>query len=146
MKSSLIFSLLVFSIFIYEAQGIRLEKLSIPTSNHQKLITKSSSSNQDDDGSAMATKFSSGIINRKLKAKMASSSFTTTNDKINYEKDPKTALKFARELVEKEETFSTTLVSSKHEKTEVVSERYPDVIDITGMDYSPAKRKPPIHN
>ncbi|KAJ0984801.1 hypothetical protein J5N97_003157 [Dioscorea zingiberensis] len=23
---------------------------------------------------------------------------------------------------------------------------YPDVLDIAGMDYSPAKRKPPIHN
>lgn len=25
-------------------------------------------------------------------------------------------------------------------------EHYPDVIDIAGMDYSPAKRRPPIHN
>lgn len=23
---------------------------------------------------------------------------------------------------------------------------YPDLLDIAGMDYSPAKRKPPIHN
>ncbi|THU46755.1 hypothetical protein C4D60_Mb09t08230 [Musa balbisiana] len=23
---------------------------------------------------------------------------------------------------------------------------YPDVVDIAGMDYSPANRKPPIHN
>nr|CAD1825707.1 unnamed protein product [Ananas comosus var. bracteatus] len=23
---------------------------------------------------------------------------------------------------------------------------YPDILDIAGMDYSPAKRKPPIHN
>ncbi|XP_056162638.1 uncharacterized protein LOC115687366 [Syzygium oleosum] len=26
------------------------------------------------------------------------------------------------------------------------SEQYPDIMDIAGMDYSPAKRKPPIHN
>ncbi|KAF8036725.1 hypothetical protein BT93_C2441 [Corymbia citriodora subsp. variegata] len=26
------------------------------------------------------------------------------------------------------------------------SEHYPDIMDIAGMDYSPAKRKPPIHN
>jgi len=25
-------------------------------------------------------------------------------------------------------------------------ETYPDILDIAGMDYSPAKRKPPIHN
>ncbi|XP_073106879.1 uncharacterized protein [Elaeis guineensis] len=29
---------------------------------------------------------------------------------------------------------------SKHPQT------YPDTLDIAGMDYSPAKRKPPIHN
>ncbi|KAI7725568.1 hypothetical protein M8C21_009850 [Ambrosia artemisiifolia] len=143
MRPSLMFTLLFISIFLYEAQGIRLEKLRIPASNHQELITKSSSSNQD-DRSAMATKLSSGKT-RKLMIKVISSGFTTTNDK-NYKKDPKTNLKFARELVEKEETFSTTLESSKHAKTEDVSKRYPDVIDITGMDYSPAKRKPPIHN
>ncbi|XP_030544557.1 uncharacterized protein LOC115751024 [Rhodamnia argentea] len=26
------------------------------------------------------------------------------------------------------------------------SEHYPDIMDIAGMDYTPAKRKPPIHN
>ncbi|KAJ0706093.1 putative Root meristem growth factor 9 [Helianthus annuus] len=143
MKPSLMFTLLLLSFFLYEAQGISLEKLSIPTSNHQELITKSSSSNQD-DASGMATKLPSGI-NRKLMTKMTSSSFTTKNDK-DYKKDPKIDLKFARELVEMEETFSTTLAPSKQAKTEVDTERYPDVIDITGMDYSPAKRKPPIHN
>ena len=25
-------------------------------------------------------------------------------------------------------------------------EGYPDILDIAGMDYTPAKRKPPIHN
>ena len=25
-------------------------------------------------------------------------------------------------------------------------EHYPDILDIAGMDYSPAKRKPPVHN
>ncbi|KAK1418440.1 hypothetical protein QVD17_27585 [Tagetes erecta] len=146
MKPSLMFSLLlVLSIFLYEAQGIRLQKLSIRASNNQEIITKSSSSNQDEeDGSAVATTLSSGI-NRKLMTKIISSSFTTTNDKNN-DKDPNTVLKFTRELVEKEKSVSTAMVSSKHENTEVVSERYPDIIDITGMDYSPAKRKPPIHN
>lgn len=31
-----------------------------------------------------------------------------------------------------------------HRKTS--SDRHPDVLDLAGMDYSPAKRKPPIHN
>ncbi|KAK9098471.1 hypothetical protein Syun_025516 [Stephania yunnanensis] len=29
---------------------------------------------------------------------------------------------------------------------EEVADHYPDILDIAGMDYSSAKRKPPIHN
>ncbi|XP_074578994.1 uncharacterized protein LOC141835439 [Curcuma longa] len=47
-------------------------------------------------------------------------------------------------------------VDSKQEKVQVHSsapppetkprQNYPDTLDIAGMDYSPAKRMPPIHN
>ncbi|XP_074576493.1 uncharacterized protein LOC141833013 [Curcuma longa] len=30
--------------------------------------------------------------------------------------------------------------------TTTTMQKYPDALDIAGMDYSPAKRKPPIHN
>ena len=45
----------------------------------------------------------------------------------------------------KEESFS---VSSPpvSEHWEAANERYPDILDIAGMDYTPARRKPPIHN
>lgn len=38
--------------------------------------------------------------------------------------------------------------SDKHhkEKEEAAQQQYPDLIDMTEMDYSPARRKPPIHN
>ena len=36
--------------------------------------------------------------------------------------------------------------SPKLEHQVSTAESYPDAIDIAGMDYSPAKRKPPIHN
>ncbi|KAI4377186.1 hypothetical protein MLD38_014858 [Melastoma candidum] len=42
---------------------------------------------------------------------------------------------------EKEESFRV-----KSEEQRGSHEPYPDVLDIAGMDYSPAKRKPPIHN
>ncbi|PWA77465.1 hypothetical protein CTI12_AA224610 [Artemisia annua] len=35
---------------------------------------------------------------------------------------------------------------SKHWKKEVINEQYPDVIDIAGMDYTPTRKKAPIHN
>lgn len=34
-----------------------------------------------------------------------------------------------------------TLTTSEHHH-----EQYPDLVDIAEMDYSPARRKPPIHN
>lgn len=46
---------------------------------------------------------------------------------------------------EKEENFPVN-TSPVSEHRDVAHERYPDIIDIAGMDYSPAKRKPPIHN
>ncbi|OWM65960.1 uncharacterized protein LOC116199050 [Punica granatum] len=36
--------------------------------------------------------------------------------------------------------------SVKSSTTAPKHEHYPDIIDIAGMDYSPAKRKPPVHN
>ncbi|KAI7732639.1 hypothetical protein M8C21_001639, partial [Ambrosia artemisiifolia] len=71
-------------------------------------------------------------LNRKLMTKTIPSTTTfRVNDFIshvqNYENDLKTDLKLTHDRVGREETFQ-------------------DVIDITRMDYSPAKRKPPIHN
>lgn len=37
-----------------------------------------------------------------------------------------------------------TLATSEHR--ELHHEHYPDLVDIAEMDYSPARRKPPIHN
>ncbi|KAK1292744.1 hypothetical protein QJS10_CPB17g02156 [Acorus calamus] len=35
---------------------------------------------------------------------------------------------------------------AKETKHEIKAERYPDAVDIAGMDYSPARRRSPIHN
>ncbi|XP_068649450.1 uncharacterized protein [Aristolochia californica] len=37
-------------------------------------------------------------------------------------------------------------LSVKPTHPETTTTKYPDVLDLAGMDYSPAKRKPPIHN
>lgn len=34
----------------------------------------------------------------------------------------------------------------EEENREIAHEHFPDIIDLAEMDYSPAKRKPPIHN
>lgn len=50
----------------------------------------------------------------------------------------------------KAESSSATNSDKHHEeeKEEVAAtgHQYPDPIDMTEMDYSPARRKPPIHN
>lgn len=50
------------------------------------------------------------------------------------------------ELGEKENSMvkgrPTSEVSQSHDH----HEQFPDIIDLAEMDYSPAKRKPPIHN
>ncbi|GJT06935.1 retrovirus-related pol polyprotein from transposon TNT 1-94 [Tanacetum coccineum] len=51
-----------------------------------------------------------------------------------------------RGLLGKGETSNSSKEYSKHWKKEVINEQYPDVIDIAGMDYTPARKKSPIHN
>ncbi|KAI3701533.1 hypothetical protein L6452_26692 [Arctium lappa] len=150
MKPSFMLILLLLSMFLYQPQGIRLENLSLSASNHQKFIPKSSSSINGDEGLAMATdQVSPAGINRKLMTKTIGSTSTPTNNK-NYkiDHDLKSEVKFTRGQLENEVFFSTTVApeNPKRKNKQVVSEEYSDVIDITGMDYSPAKRKPPIHN
>lgn len=45
---------------------------------------------------------------------------------------------------EADEIKVNTLTTSKHR--DLPQEQYPDLVEIAEMDYSPARRKPPIHN
>ncbi|XP_071729584.1 uncharacterized protein [Rutidosis leptorrhynchoides] len=123
MKPSFMYlSLLAISIFLYEVQGIRLGNLSTAASDNEEFVIKSLSSNHK-DGLVMASDQSLSGINRKLMKIIISSTSAKTKDKNIHKK-------FTR----------------GKGKTAIVFERYPDIINLTEMDYSPAKRKPPIHN
>lgn len=50
------------------------------------------------------------------------------------------------EVAGREEENFIVNASPVSEHPEASPEGYPDIIDIAGMDYSPARRKPPIHN
>ncbi|KVH93734.1 hypothetical protein Ccrd_004214 [Cynara cardunculus var. scolymus] len=184
---------LLLSLHNFEAQGMRLGKVSLSISNHQELIKISSigGSNQDHELLAKTVELSSGTtikkrrlstpitttgyqrfmktttapnitdlgtteltslrINRKLMTKIASSGTTTTiskNHKNDGNKnDPKPRIKSTRGSVSDEENFFFNLSSenSKNGK-DVANEPYPNDTDITGMDYTPARKKSPIHN
>ncbi|XP_071742213.1 uncharacterized protein [Rutidosis leptorrhynchoides] len=132
MKLHLFLTILVLaSLLAFKAQGIRLIKTS--------TLEKSS---QDDHLLAKAAEISSGN-NRKLMTKVTSSSATTAISK-NLKKDgnkndPKPELK---------SSDHSNIISSENSKfrKEFMSEQYADVIDIAEMDYTPARKKSPIHN
>ncbi|CAK9145993.1 unnamed protein product [Ilex paraguariensis] len=134
MRPSLLVSLLLLSIFFYDAQGIRLEKGIFAAGKHK--IQKEGvveEVNSCTDGHC------SGLI-RKLMAKTNSTSRTITTSKNGKNEGNR-----AGGLGGKEENLS---VSSSPDSGhgESSPEHYPDSLDIAGMDYSLARRKAPIHN
>ncbi|KAF5200968.1 hypothetical protein FRX31_009442 [Thalictrum thalictroides] len=93
----------------------------------------------------------SGRSTRKLITKTPSTTTTSKNVKSEGTKvDPKMnhqPTDHAHGHGGNEENFSVKSSSSpKSEHGEATTGQYPDIIDIAGMDYSPARRKPPIHN
>ncbi|KAI3714923.1 hypothetical protein L6452_21885 [Arctium lappa] len=144
--------LLSLSLYNFEAQGIRLGKVTSSVGSHQEIIKISSinRSNQDHGSLAKTVELSSGI-NRKLMTKIASSGTTNTiseNHKNDGNKnDLKPEIKSTHGPVSDEATFffNLSMEDSKNGK-EVANEPYPNDADIAGMDYTPARKKSPIHN
>ncbi|KAL8189587.1 hypothetical protein R6Q57_029153 [Mikania cordata] len=138
-------TLLVLSSFLtYKAQGIKTGRVDLSASNRQdivKILPMKGSVQLDDLLLAKKAKFSSGL-NRKLMTQIPSSS-TTTSDSENQKNkhDPKPQVKSTHdhELVEKEDSLL------ENSKTKDVNAD-PDVTDIGEMDYTPARKKSPIHN
>ncbi|CAL5186884.1 unnamed protein product [Lathyrus oleraceus] len=131
MKLSFLVSLLLLSLFLSKAQGIRLEKGSYaaPQNKHdeeRKLLKRNNNGDTDEETVFCKDEHCTGKIkNRKLFTSSASALHaiskkvkTKGNDKVKEFK-----------VVKQEE-------EDVHE----------DLMDITDMDYSPARRKTPIHN
>uniref|UniRef100_A0A5B7API1 Uncharacterized protein n=1 Tax=Davidia involucrata TaxID=16924 RepID=A0A5B7API1_DAVIN len=151
MRLSLLVSLLLLSVLISEAQGIRLKKGFVSAGHHkihEGTLIKTSNGGV---GEVILCKdgHCSGNI-RKLMTKITSRTTITTskNDKNGGTKaDPisKGKSSSSEELGREEEKFSVNS-SPDSEHREATPEHYPDILDIAGMDYSSARRKPPIHN
>ncbi|KAI7728556.1 hypothetical protein M8C21_001074 [Ambrosia artemisiifolia] len=142
--------LLVLSSFLtYKAQGVRPGKVVLSASNNQDIIKISlltKGSVQEDQLLAKSAKFSSGI-NRKLMTKFTSASPTTIDSQDQKNKhDPKLQVKSTHQIAGKEHASNSSPENAKHWKKDVSSEQYQDVTDIAEMDYTPARKKSPIHN
>ncbi|OIV99879.1 hypothetical protein TanjilG_26217 [Lupinus angustifolius] len=155
MRPSFVISLLLLSLLLTKAQGIRLGKGSIPVQQQKQHEEKNAllkRSNSDADGEAILCEdeqCTGKIKNRKLVTTPVSTTYTISKNMNKGENEAHplvnsniTNVKVNGETNEtKVKKLSTTSKNqNQHE------EQYLDLEDITEMDYSPATRKPPIHN
>ncbi|OIW19516.1 hypothetical protein TanjilG_06971 [Lupinus angustifolius] len=131
MRPSFVVSLLLLSLLIIKAQGIQPQKHY----NGESAVLKTSNS---DDEEAILCK--GNIKNRKLVTTPVSTTYPISKN-VNKGGNEVQPLVEANER--KVNKFSTI---SKHDEDHQHKEQYPDLENITEMDYSPARRKPPIHN
>ncbi|KAF8400574.1 hypothetical protein HHK36_013873 [Tetracentron sinense] len=158
MRPGLIVSLLLLLLLIGEAQGIRMEQGFIST-GHQKIHV-GIEFHQEESSLIKASGAGFGEVvlcrdgkcsgrSRKLMTETLSSSTTTTSKSVKSrgtQTDSTSKHQSSNQGLEGNEENFSVKSSPVSEHREVAPERYSDIIDITAMDYSPAKRKPPIHN
>ncbi|KAM7511611.1 hypothetical protein LguiB_010486 [Lonicera macranthoides] len=142
MRLSLLVSVLLLSTLFCEAQGTDLV-FSVKESGD--LTIKRSNGGGVGEVTLCRDGQCSGQ-NRKLMTKTTSTTTTTTT--TTSKNDQKTeGNKSSSEGVDGEvekKLYVRSPPVSSHSKAS--PEHSPDILDIAGMDYSPAKRKPPIHN
>ncbi|XP_004242715.1 uncharacterized protein [Solanum lycopersicum] len=137
MKQVLLLSLLLLSTLVYEAQARNIPMLKENGDfGEVNIICKDNHC-------------SSSGRNRKLMTKTTSTSspITTTTSTKNIKNEGNIKAHDTTILKGQSSSENFSINSSPetgHRKTS--SDRHPDVLDLAGMDYSPAKRKPPIHN
>ncbi|CAI9787396.1 unnamed protein product [Fraxinus pennsylvanica] len=154
MKSwlQLLISLLI--LMLHEAQGLRLTREFVSARYHHNIPQKSIPDRRINDVEEVfhcKINHCSGRNYRKLMTKksthISSTGATIKNDKTEGNKDhTKSEGKSRSEKVSWTEENLPTNSSPVTEKQQPVAEPYPDIVDIAGMDYSQARRKPPIHN
>ncbi|XP_012569062.1 uncharacterized protein [Cicer arietinum] len=138
MRPFYIVSLLILSILLTKSQGIRLEKVTLTfeqeKQHHEEntLLKRSNTINDADEAILYNDKkqCTGNIKNRKL----VTTSISTTKSLSKNVKN--------REDVNVNEEAKDIKVKSMTTSKYVTE----DLVDITEMDYSPARRKPPIHN
>ncbi|KAA3490642.1 Peptidase B [Gossypium australe] len=128
---------LVLFIFLYSVEGIRLEG-SFKSSEHDLKLHEEA-----------LMKISNGVMGDVIFCKQGQCRGTKkiivalSEDGGDYKKaNPTTRVKSGnQENGEKQEKVSVSSPTSSEQQ-----DQYADIMEIAEMDYSPAKRKPPIHN
>ncbi|KAJ6741893.1 hypothetical protein OIU85_016022 [Salix viminalis] len=156
MRPSLVVSLLVLSFLLQQAQGIRLEKGFKQVGADQKVqaeeITPLKEKSNDGRVLGEAVLCKEGHctgMNRKLIAVTTSTSssptITTSKNEKNGENKADPISKGRSTIVGEHEKLPVNS-SPKSEHQVLTKDHDEETMDLTEMDYSPARRKPPIHN
>ncbi|KAG4930080.1 hypothetical protein AAZX31_17G103100 [Glycine max] len=141
MKPSFVVSLLLLSLILAKTQGIRLGKVSSAVQQQKQhdgetTLLKRSNTGAEEASLCKENELCTGNIkNRKLVTIPVSTTQSLSKNVEESKVDPS---------VNGNSRNVDTLSTSKHK--DVPEEHYHDLVEITEMDYSPAKRKPPIHN
>ncbi|KAK7265162.1 hypothetical protein RJT34_32778 [Clitoria ternatea] len=151
MRPSFLVSLLILSLLLAKIQGIRLGKVSLEVQQQKQHGEESTlkRSNTDDAEEAVACKdeqCTGNIKNRKLVTTSVSTTQSLSKNvkKEEHKAQPSVNGNSRNVNGEENEVKVNTLSTSKHK--DLPEEHYPDLVEIAEMDYSPARRKPPIHN
>ncbi|XP_034895428.1 uncharacterized protein [Populus alba] len=154
MRPSLVVSLLLLSFLLQEAQGIRLEKgfmqVRAQKVQEDKSSLKERSANGGVLGEAILCKeeHCTGMGRKLIAVTTSTSSTTITTSKEKNEGNKAGPISKRRsskgEIVgEREKLLVNSWRNSDHKVNE---DHYEEIMDLTQMDYSPARRKSPIHN
>ncbi|KAK4431807.1 hypothetical protein Salat_0942800 [Sesamum alatum] len=147
----MLLSLLLLSVLVPQAQGVRLRMDRSSLDKQQKIyeiLQRRRSVDGVEEGILCKGKHCSGRIRKLIMAPYYTTPTTAKND--NNEEDRKAHTKtedpLANKKIAKKDKNLSQNSSSVIEQRQPDPETYPDILDIAGMDYSQAKRKPPIHN
>ncbi|XP_009338406.1 uncharacterized protein LOC103930757 [Pyrus x bretschneideri] len=149
--------LLLLCLLLSQAQGIRLEKGFSSVRQQNKNIQEEENASMKRSNIAAAglagepSNIASSGRTRKLISVTSPSSATTTS------KNDKKGRKNRADSEPKGENVNShggedgngkakSPFVSKQQEAAAAHQHYPDLADMTEMDYSPAKKKPPIHN
>ncbi|TXG60834.1 hypothetical protein EZV62_012197 [Acer yangbiense] len=152
-SSVVLASLLALSLLITGAQGIRFKigLLSFGHDHHHEPAEihelKKMMKTSHEDGSVIGESITGMIMNRKL----ITTTTTTSETNIGENKaNPRASSSKSKSSSDDGESNSPppATTNSEHSSDDEIShdQYHVDITDITEMDYSPARRKPPIHN
>ncbi|KAK8465919.1 hypothetical protein PHAVU_009G210216 [Phaseolus vulgaris] len=150
MKPSFVIYLLLLFLFLTDARGIRLEKGSFAAQQHKQhdqesnLLRRINSAAKKEAALCEDEQYCAGKIKFRKLGTSSTSSIRDISKNVKNEGNEAQGPEIDNTINYKGNWEGKEIFVNKQQ--EVSHENYLDLVDIAGMDYSPAKKNPPIHN